>query len=284
MFLPALLLLLAMGSFQVGASLTARYLFPYVGAQGATAQRVAIAAILLLLIYRPWRTTAWRGRGGTLLCYGLTLGAMNLFFYMAILRIPLGIAVAIEFLGPLSVATLASRRRLDYLWVAIAFMGLAMLLPITHSAPRLDALGLLYAALAALFWALYIVFGQRAGAAGLASGSTVAIGMTIAMLVVVPPGILEAGAALLDPALLPMAFVVATVSSAIPYVIEMYAMARIPARTFGIFMSIEPALAAIAGFALLGNMLTAAQWMAILCVVLASLGSAATNRAGGSTI
>ncbi len=278
MFLPALLLLVAMGSFQVGASLTARYLFPAVGAQGATALRVGIAAILLLLIYRPWCRTAWRGRGATLLCYGVTLGAMNLFFYMAILRIPLGIAVAIEFLGPLSVAVLASRRRLDYLWVAVAVMGLAMLLPITHSAPRLNSLGLLYAALAALFWALYIVFGQRAGAAGNADGGTVAIGMVIAMLVVVPPGIHEAGAKLLDPALLPMALVVAAVSSAIPYVIEMYAMARIPARTFGIFMSIEPALAAMAGFAMLGTVLTPIQWTAILCVVLASLGSAATSR------
>jgi inner membrane transporter RhtA len=278
MLLPSLLLLLAMGSFQVGASLTARYLFPAVGAQGATALRVGIAAILLLLIYRPWRDTAWRGRGATLLCYGVTLGAMNLFFYMAILRIPLGIAVAIEFLGPLSVAVIASHRRLDYLWVAIAMLGLALLLPIADSAPRLDFLGICYAALAALFWGLYIVFGQRAGAAGHAGGGTVAIGMTIAMLVVVAPGIHEAGWKLLDPALLPVAFVVAAISSAIPYVIEMYAMARIPARTFGIFMSIEPALAAMAGFALLGNVLTSTQWAAILCVVLASLGSAATSR------
>ena len=277
MFLPALLLLVAMGSFQVGASLTARYLFPDVGAQGATALRVGIAAILLLLIYRPWRNTAWRGRGFTLLCYGITLGAMNLFFYMAILRIPLGIAVAIEFLGPLSVAVLASRRALDFLWVVVAVMGLALLLPITRSASQLDAAGLLCAALAALFWGLYIVSGQRAGAEGHASGGTVAIGMMIAMLVVVPPGIHEAGAKLLDPALLPIAFVVAAISSAIPYVIEMYAMARMPARTFGIFMSIEPALAAIAGFALLGDRLAPLQWAAILCVVLASLGSAATS-------
>jgi inner membrane transporter RhtA len=276
LMLPLALLLVAMIAVQLGAAL-AKGLFPALGAAGATALRLALAVPILLAIYPPWREPPLRGSRASLIIYGGALGLMNLFFYLALTRVPLGVVVAIEFLGPLGVAIAASRRGIDFAWVGLAVLGLAMLVPLPANAPALDPLGVGFAVLAGTCWALYIVHGKRAGAAH--GGRVVALGMVIACLAVLPFGIADAGNALLNPAVLPLALAVAILSSALPYALEMYVLTRMATRTFGIAMSLEPALAAVAGLAILGERLSALQWLAVGCVMLASLGSAATSRA-----
>lgn len=271
--LPIALLLLAMVSISTGAAL-AKGLFASVGPAGATLLRLTIASLILVPLFRAWRLDG-AGPRGALLGYGAALGFMNLFYYLALQRVPMGLVVAIEFLGPLAVAVYASHRRVDYVWAGLAALGLALLLPWRPGASSLDPLGLLFALLAGVGWALYIVFGTRAGSVH--GGRRVAIGMVIASACVLPVGVAEAGGRLLDASILPLAAVVAVLSSAVPYSLEMYALQRVPTRTFGIFMSVEPALAALAGLALLGERLTVMQWLAIACVMAASFGSAATS-------
>jgi inner membrane transporter RhtA len=268
------MLLAAMCSIQFGASL-AKSLFPVLGPAGATAMRLVLATLILLAIYKPWRGASLQGSWRSLLIYGASLGFMNLAFYLALERVPMGIVVAIEFLGPLGVAIAASGRVIDFAWVLLAVIGLALLLPLTEHATRLDPIGVLYALLAGLGWALYIVFGTKAGTAH--GSRSVAIGMLVATAVVLPAGVAQAGTSLLTVSVLPIALAVAVFSSALPYTLEMYALTRIPTRTFGIFMSIEPALAALTGLAVLGERLTPVQWLAIGCVTLASIGSAGTS-------
>ena len=269
--LPIGALLMAMASIQVGAA-TAQQLFPRVGAQGTTALRVTLAAAILLAVRRP----SLRGLTGAQLrmigVYGATLGAMNLMFYMSLRTIPLGVAVAVEFTGPLVLAALSHRGRLDLLWLVLAAAGLAALAPFGRGA--LDPQGLALALGAGVFWALYIFVGQKAGAAD--PGAATALGMVVAAAVVVPFGLAQAGAHLFDPALLPIALTVAVLSSALPYSLEMFALTRLPRATFGILMSFEPAMGALSGWTLLGQHLTLRQGLAIACIILASGGAAAT--------
>ncbi|MEO7774275.1 MAG: EamA family transporter [Steroidobacteraceae bacterium] len=272
--LPLVFVLVAMVSIQFGASL-AKSLFAALGAEGATALRLALGALMLLALYRPWRGASLAGGRRDLLIYGASLGLMNLFFYLALARAPMGIVVAIEFLGPLGVAIAASRRWLDFLWVLLAVLGLSLLLPLHADAPALDPVGVLFALLAAVGWALYIVYGTRIGLAH--GGRSVALGMVIAALVVLPVGVANSGSALLDPSHLPLALAVAVLSSALPYSLEMYALTRIATRSFGILMSLEPALAAVAGLLVLGEYLSTLQWLAIASVMLASFGSTMTT-------
>jgi inner membrane transporter RhtA len=264
-----------MCSIQFGATL-AKSLFPVLGAAGATALRLVLATLILLAIYRPWRGASLRGSWRALLIYGAALGFMNLTFYLALERVPMGIVVAIEFLGPLGVAIAASRRAIDFAWVLLAVAGLLLLLPLADHAARLDPVGIAYALLAGVGWALYIVFGTQAAEHG---GRSVAIGMVVGAALVLPVGIAQAGSSLLTLSVFPVALAVAVLSSVLPYTLEMYALPRIPTRTFGIFMSVEPALAALAGLVMLGELLTPLQWVAIGCVMLASIGSAGTSAA-----
>ena len=208
--------------------------------------------------------------------YGVALGGMNLMFYMSLRTLPFGLAVAIEFSGPLAVAIWSSRRAVDFIWVGLAIAGLAMLLPLGLSASALDPVGLLFALAAAVCWALYIVFGKRAG--HLHAGHTVSLGLLMAAIVVVPVGIAHAGAALLTPNVLLIGLAVAAVSSAIPISLEMMALKRLPKETFGIMISMEPAVAALLAWVLLGEHLNLVQWLAIGCIVAASMGSAFTAR------
>ncbi|RYG85621.1 EamA family transporter, partial [bacterium] len=266
-----------MVSIQAGAAI-AKSLFPVLTPEGTTALRLAIATGVLLLVLRPWRDLRWLREPGAmreLLLYGATLGTMNLLFYIALRGIPLGVCVAIEFLGPLGVAVWNSRRASDFAWVVLAVAGLALLLPWTPSATPLP-LGPVLAALGAgASWALYIVFGQRLGRVAPGHGaSTVALGMIVATIVAAPVGVATAGAALLDSRWWPAAFAVAVLSSAIPYPLEMSALQRLPARTFGILMSLEPAVAALAGVIVLGEWLAATQWFAIASIIAASAGAA----------
>ncbi|MDX6768454.1 MAG: EamA family transporter [Elusimicrobiota bacterium] len=260
-----------MTSIQAGASLAKR-LFPLAGPEGITTLRLVLAALILCALWRPWRVRLERPALKAVALYGGALGLMNLTFYLALERLPLGLTVAIEFTGPLAVALYASRRGLDLLWAALAVAGIGLILPIAADAP-LDPLGLLFVLVAAACWAAYIVFGQRAGA--LAHGGTAtALGMAVAAVVGAPLGAVKAGAALLEPSVLALGLAVAVLSSALPYSLEMVALKRLKAQTFSVLMSLEPALAALMGFLLLGERLTPRQWAAITCIVAASVGAA----------
>ena len=269
------LLLISMVSYQCGASL-AKHLFPQVGAQGATAYRLGFSALMLLIWRRPWRRLGnqrdWRALWG----YGLSMGAMNLVFYMSLRTIPLGIAVALEFTGPLVLALLGSRRLLDFVWIALVVAGLALLLPLRGGMHALDPVGVMYALAAGVGWALYIVLGQKAGASY--GADAVTLGTSIAALVAIPFGVAHAGSALLSPALLPYALGVAVLSSALPYSLEMVALTRLPARTFSPLLSLEPAVAAMAGVILLQEQLRPLQWLAIVAIIVASAGTALSAR------
>jgi len=273
--LPVGSLLLGMLSFQFGSAL-AKQLFPVMGAQGATAMRLGLGALILWLLRQPWRRLRGRHDWASLWGYGLTLGVMNLCFYMALRTVPLGIAVALEFLGPLAIALFGSRRALDFLWVALVVAGLALLLPWQAQTQALDPVGVLYALGAAVGWATYILLGRRAGAAF--GNDAVALGSAIGALAVVPVGVMHAGAALFTVSMLPFAFGMAILSSALPYSLEMLALTRLPARTVGILVSVEPAMGALLGLAFLDEHLTTYQWLAIAAIIAASIGAVLGSR------
>lgn len=270
---PLLSVTAAMISVNAGSAL-AKTLFPLVGSDGVTAVRVGLAALLMLAIVRPWRRLPQRREALDLAIYGLMLGAMNLLIYHAFARIPIGIAVAIEVTGPLAVVVLSSRRTPDFAWVALAALGLWLLLPVRAGVPPLDPAGVAYSLGAAFCWAMYIVYGKRVSSMG--GGRAVAWGMLVAALFTVPVGVAASGAALLQPDVLAGGLGVALLSSALPYSLEMQALARLPQRVFGILVSASPALAALAGFVVLGERLDAIQWLAILLVILACGGATAT--------
>lgn len=270
---PVGLLLIAMASIQSGASL-AKSMFPIVGAQGTTTLRLIFASVIMLLLLRPWRAKLTARSLRTVIIYGIALGGMNLLFYMSLRTVPLGIAVALEFTGPLAVAIYASRRAIDFLWIALAVCGLLLLIPTGATSSGIDLLGAGYALSAGVCWALYILFGQKAGADN--GVQTAALGVMIAALFIAPVGIVHAGAALLTPSLIPVAIAVAVLSTALPYTLEMVALTRLPARTFGTLMSVEPAFGALSGLLFLHEYLSLAQWLAILCIIMASVGATLT--------
>lgn len=262
--------IIAMLSFQAGASV-AKGLIAQVGAPGTTTLRLAGAAVMLCVVQRPWRHMPSRAAWPSVLAYGLSLGIMNFVFYQAITSVPLGIAVGLEFSGPLAVALMASRRRLDLLWVAFAVAGLSCLLPIARGGVPLDPRGVGYALAAGACWALYIVFGRKAGRA---HGSTAATwGLLIAALTVAPIGVWQVGTGLFAADVWPRGLAVAVLSSALPYTLEMRALRAMSAQLFGTLMSLEPAIAALAGLVLLHEHLSVLQWVGIAAVMLASAGA-----------
>jgi inner membrane transporter RhtA len=261
-------------SIQFGAALGAT-LFDDVGPAGTSLLRIGLGALILAAVVRPsWRRHDARDRRLVAL-FGLTLGVMNLGFYEALDRIPLGAAVTIEFIGPVSVAVVLSRRPLDLVWVALAVAGI-LLLANPFGAGALDAVGLAWVGLAAVAWAAYILLAQRAsgrfeGLEGLALASLVAA------LVPLGPGVLSAGGDLLSAEVLAVGAAVALLSSVIPYSLETEALRRIPARVFSVLMSLEPAVAALAGFLVLGQRLGARELVAIALVIAASIGVTRTG-------
>jgi inner membrane transporter RhtA len=272
---PVLLLILAMASLQGGAAL-AKTLFPAIGAEGTSALRLLFSALMLQLYFRPWRIRMNARGWGLMVAYGLSLGGMNLLFYMSLRTIPLGIAVALEFTGPLAVALLTSRKRMDFVWIALAAVGIALLIPRGFAAQPLDPGGMMAALAAGLCWAAYIVVGRRAA---LEHGPhTVALAATIAAVCLLPIGLLHAGSALFAPEILPWAFAVALLSSALPYALEINVLPRLPVRVFGTLLSLEPVLGAMCGLLFLHEILTFPQWLAILAIVVASAGITLGNR------
>jgi inner membrane transporter RhtA len=267
-------LVAGMVSLQCGATF-AKSLFPAIGAAGTSALRVGFSALILIAVWRPWRRSLPAREAGWIALYGSALGLMNLLFYLALARLPLGPAVAIEFVGPLAVALIASRRRSDFLWIGLAILGLMLLLPIATT-DGIDPVGVALDLGAALAWALYILFGQRAGRVD--GGQAVSLGMLTAALVAAPFGVAEAGASLLAPEILLSGLAVAIMSSALPYSLEMVALRRLDRKSFGVLMSLEPAVAACAGLVLLGERISAVQWLAISLVIAASVGITVGSR------
>ncbi|QUD90906.1 EamA family transporter [Phenylobacterium montanum] len=274
-----LLLLAAMATVQIGASL-AKQMFALVGPLGAAALRLVFASLILVLVARPWRGELGPAERRAVLAYGVVLGIMNPIFYSALQRLPLGLAVAIEFTGPLGLALVTSHRRLDLAWVALAVAGVCLILLLKQVKGAVDPIGVALALAAGACWAAYIWFGQKLSVL-LPSARATALGSCVAALVAVPVGAASAGVRLLNPAVLPVALAVAVLSSVLPYSLEMMAMKRVPTRTFGVLMSLEPAFAALSGLALLGERLTVTQWLGMGCVMAASLGAAMTARGGG---
>ena len=276
---PVLAVLGSVSALGVGTSL-AKQLFPLIGAQGTSALRVGFAALILICIWRPWRWPLNRQQAVSLLVFGMALGGMNLMFYMALRDIPFGLAVAIEFSGPLAVAIYYSRRAVDFVWLALAVLGLALILPLGGSSGaglHLSPVGIACAIGAAVCWAAYIVLGRRLN--HIPSGQAVSLGLLCAALVVVPFGVAEAGVKLLTPSILLFGLMVAAISSALPYSLEMLALRRLPPATFGIALATEPAIAALMGMLLLSENLTMTQWTAIACIMAAAMGSAMTRPA-----
>jgi inner membrane transporter RhtA len=272
--LPLLAVLGSVVALGIGTSF-AKQLFPQVGSLGTTALRVGFSALLLLLIWRPCRWATTRADFRSLVRYGIALGCMNLMFYQSLKTIPFGVAVAIEFSGPLAVAFFTSRRRIDLVWIALAIAGLGLLLPLGHDVATLDPAGVGFALGAAVCWGGYILFGKRVG--HLHAGHSVALGLTMAAITVVPFGIWHAGSALLQPNILLLGVFVAAVSSAIPISLEMVALKRLTPAAFGVMASMEPAVAALMGLLLLNEQLTGLQWLAIALVMCAATGSSVTQ-------
>jgi inner membrane transporter RhtA len=270
--LAAGMVLAAASSLQVGAAFAVT-LFDELGPGGAAFLRLALAAIVLCAIWRP----SLAGDLRVAAAFGVALGLMNWSIYESIDRIPLGVAVTIEFAGPLAVAVIGSRRPLDGLWIVLAAAGILLLAD--PGGGSVDGLGVLFALTAAVCWAAYIHLSQRTGRA-FPGGSGLALAMVVGALVVAPAGFIQGGGALAEPDLLGSALVVALASSVLPYSLELEALRRLPAAVFGVLMSLEPAVAALAGLVVLGQDLGARELLAIAMVVVASAG--ATLRSGAA--
>ena len=272
------LVLGAISSVQFGAAL-AKTLFDEIGAGGTVFVRVLFAALVLALIWRPRVAGLGRREGLLAVLFGLTLAGMNLAFYSALDRIPLGITVTLEFVGPLGVAVVGSRGALDLLWVGLAAAGILLLSD--FGTTDLDGLGVALALFAGCLWAAYILLSARVGQV-FPGGSGLALAMVVAAVLLCPVGVADAGADLFVPWILAAGAAVAILSSVIPYSLELEALRRIPPGVFGVLMSLEPAVAALAGFVVLGEELVPRELVAILLVVAASAGAASGAKVAPS--
>ncbi|MFF1539047.1 DMT family transporter [Microbacterium sp. NPDC058269] len=259
-------------SLPFGAAVAAQ-LFPVLGPWGVTSLRVAIAAILLVVIVRP-RPGKWtRPQWFAAVLFGVSLAAMNGFFYAAIDRIPLGPAVAIEFLGPLVLAAVLTRKAADFAWVGVALLGMVVLgIDGLIGAEPLDPLGVVFILIAAGFWVMYIRMSARVGAL-IPGSSGLAMGLVVAAVLLIPVGIPAASTVAMDPQLLLLAAITAVLSSVIPYSFELAALRRLPQRVFGVLLSLEPAFATLAGWLILGQDATPLRLLAVALVIAASVGT-----------
>ena len=262
-----------------GTSL-AKGLFPFVGAEGTTTYRLVFSTLLLMAFWRPWRRAWTWADAPILVVFGATLGLMNLLFYNAIKTVPFGLAIAVEFTGPLAVALWSSKKPLDFVWIVLAVAGMGLILPLGNAsgadmqAAAIDPVGIAYALGAGACWAVYIVVGQRV--ADRIGAFATPMGMLVAALLVTPVGISVAGSSLLNPAWMLAGLGIALLSSAIPYSLEMYSLKHLPKQTFSILLSLEPAVGALAGWLVLSEQLSTQQLCAIGLIMAASMGSAMT--------
>ncbi|MEV6835303.1 EamA family transporter [Streptomyces sp. NPDC051133] len=266
-------------SVQFGGALAVT-LMPRAGAAGVVTLRLLAAAIVLLLVCRPRLRGHSRTDWGTVIVFGIAMGAMNGLFYEAVARIPLGPAVTLEVLGPLTLSVLASRRAINMLWAGLALLGVFLLGGGGFS--DLDGTGVAFALGAGAMWAAYIVFSARTGRR-FPQADGLALAMAVAAVLFLPIGIASAGTRLLDPTTAALGSAVALLSSVLPYTLELLALRRLPASTFAILMSLEPAIAATAGFLILGQSLSAAEAAAIALVIAASIGAVRTQVGRGKT-
>ncbi|SDH57885.1 EamA family transporter [Myroides phaeus] len=270
--IPAVIL--SMMSVQGGASI-AKSLFPVLGAAGTSSLRIGISAIILFFYNRPnlkkLTTFEWK----ISFMYGMCLAFMNLLFYFSIQRIPIGLGVTIEFIGPLALAIFSSRKKIDYLWAIIAAIGILLIVPWQNNS--LDFIGLLLAFAAGLFWAGYIVVGGKV-AQKMDSNTSVTVGMGFASLFIIPFALVSGDLMALTGKLLLIGTAVALLSSAIPFSLDIIALKKLPSKTFSILMSLQPAFGAISGLLFLGEILTFYQWLSILCVISASIGTTISSR------
>lgn len=275
LLLPLAAIIGAMAAFQIGAAFATR-LFPAIGPQGAAALRIGIGAVLLLALTRPWKAWPRPAPLPALFGLGAAMAGGILLFYFALQRLPQGVAMTLQFLGPLGVALFNSRRPSDLAWVALAAGGVVLLTGVGHASLDLDPIGVAIALGAGVCWGGYILFGQAASA--VFGRSTAALAVSVAAVLMLPVGLQHAGLALFSPALLPLALLVAVLSTAIPFSLELYALARLPTRTFAIWTSLEPGFGVLAGFVMLGQRLAIDQVGGVLLVIAAAAGSAWTSR------
>lgn len=271
---PIPAVLLAIVSVQSGAAI-AKGLFPVLGAAATASLRIGISALILLAVYRPNFRNISRKQWKLVIPYGFCLGAMNLIFYLSIERIPIGLAVTLEFIGPLLLAVLGSRRLIDFVWIGLAAAGIVLIAPWTNNG--VDLLGAFLALLAGGFWALYIVLGGKVSKV-MDGGQAVATGMLFAAMLILPFGIFGGKLALVTPELFGLGLALALLSSAIPFTLEMKALGQLPAKTFSILMSLEPAAASICALIFLQEYLSFNEVLAVVFVVVASAGATLTGK------
>jgi inner membrane transporter RhtA len=264
-------------SVQFGGALAVS-LMPRTGALGVVTLRLLVAALVLLVVCRPRVRGHSRTDWGTVIVFGITMAAMNGLFYQSIARIPLGPAVTLEVLGPLTLSVLASRRLVNVVWAGLALAGVFLLSG--EGFGDLDPLGVVFALAAGAMWAAYIVFSARTGRR-FPQADGLALAMVVAAVLFLPLGAVESGTRLLDPVTIALGGAVAILSSVLPYTLELLALRRLPASTFAIMMSLEPAIAATAGFLILDQSLSATQSLAIALVIAASMGAVRTQVGRG---
>ncbi|TQE26511.1 EamA family transporter [Streptomyces ipomoeae] len=267
-------------SVQFGGALAVS-LMPRAGALGVVALRLAVAALVLLVVCSPRLRGHSRTDWGTVVVFGITMAAMNGLFYQSVARIPLGLAVTLEVLGPLALSVLASRRAVNLVWAGLALCGVFLLGGGGGGGfGDLDPVGVAFALSAGAMWAMYIVFSARTGRR-FPQADGLALAMAVAAVLFLPLGVIESGTRLLDPTTMALGAAVAILSSVLPYTLELLALRRLPASTFAVLMSLEPAIAATAGFLILNQTLSMTESLAIALVIGASMGAVRTQVGRG---
>lgn len=271
-----LLLLIAMISIQSSGSL-AKILFQQFPILTVSSLRLLLGSIILAVIFKIWQINFKQVRWKAIVSYGIALAGMNALFYLSIDRLPLGIAVSFEFIGPLSVALYYARQKFDFVWVGLAIVGLVLLFPFDQASQNLDPLGIVFALGAGAFWAIYIVAGQKPS--GVSGNHTVCLGMFVGMLCLLPIALFTGmPASAFEPSNLIYFIALAVLASALPFSLEMIALRNLSALSFGTLMSVEPAIAALSGFVFLGEQLLWTQWLALTVIITASIGCTVTTQ------
>ena len=270
------LLFIAMISMQSSGAL-AKTLFDQFPVITISAMRLLLGSLILAVIFKIWQVNFKQVKWSSIISYGIALAGMNALFYLSIHRIPLGIAVAFEFIGPLSVALFHARQKFDFIWVGLAVLGLVLLFPFDQAKQSLDPIGIAFALAAGACWALYIIAGQRPS--GVSGNHTVCLGMFVGMLCLMPIALFSGmPLQVFEPSNLIYFIALAILASALPFSLEMIALRNLSALSFGTLMSLEPAIAAFSGFIFLNEQLLWTQWLALATIISASIGCTVTTQ------